>query len=148
MVLWIVFFNVAVISTICNQLIAGDDLLSSSEIAEWANLYFPLNFLRYLNLINILISQYCYSIEWLSKTSLWGCEEHKGQKEIIFLSWRLQQTTEYTFKWGNKMFHEQVIFSFIEGEYLQLLNIYKFLLAADVLQLVNTITNFPMGWQS
>ena len=43
------------------------------------------------------------------------------------------------------MFHEQVIFSFIEGEYLQLLNIYKFLLAADVLQLVNTITNFPMG---
>lgn len=111
MVLWIVFFNVAVITTICNQLIA-DDLLSSSEIAEWVNFYFPLNFLRYLNLINILIPQYCYSIEWLSKTSLWGCEEHKGQNKIIFISWRLQQTTEYTFKWGNKMLLEQVIFFF------------------------------------
>ena len=41
----------------------------------------------------------------------------------------------------------QVIFCFIEGEYLQLLylNIYKLLLAADVLQLVNMIMNFPMG---
>ncbi|KOX75564.1 Hemocytin [Melipona quadrifasciata] len=40
MVLWIVFFNVAVITTICNHLIAGDDLLSSSEIPDTA---IPLN---------------------------------------------------------------------------------------------------------
>ena len=33
MVLWITFFNIAVITTICNQLIAGD-LLNSSEIVE------------------------------------------------------------------------------------------------------------------